>query len=101
LEAWVKVEAGFRPGRDLVISRDRTTIGRGEGSDIALFGDNGVEKQHAVILQEKGGYFLEALPNTPGTYINEIPVTARAQLRTGDQIRVGKSLLRFNQRRKK
>jgi hypothetical protein len=100
LEAWVKVEAGFRPGRDLVITRDRTVIGRGEGSDIALFGDNGVEKQHATIIQEQGGYYLEPLPNTPGTYVNEIPITVRALLKTGDQIRVGKSLLRFNQRRK-
>ena len=101
LEAWVKVEAGFRPGRDVVISRDCTTIGRGEGSDIALFGDNGVEKQHALIVLDKGGYFLEPLPNTPGTYVNEIPVIARTPLKAGDQIRVGKSLLRFNQRRKK
>jgi hypothetical protein len=101
LEAWVKVEAGFRPGRDLVITRDRTVIGRGEGSDIALFGDNGVEKQHATIVQEQGGYYLEPLPNTQGTYVNEVPITVRALLKTGDQIRVGKSLLRFNQRRKK
>jgi len=101
LEAWVKVEAGFRPGRDLVLSRHRTTIGRGEGSDIPLFGDNGVEKQHAQIVLDKGGYFLEPLPNTPGTYVNEIPITARTPLKAGDQIRVGNSLLRFNQRRKK
>jgi hypothetical protein len=100
LEAWVKVEAGFRPGRDLVLARDRTVIGRGEGSDIALFGDNSVERQHACILLDRGGYYLEPLPDTQGTYINEVPVTARTQLRTGDQIRVGRSLLRFNQRRK-
>jgi FHA domain len=100
LEAWVRVEAGFRPGRDLIISRDRTVIGRAEGSDIALFGDNGVEKQHAAIVKDSGGYFLEPLPNTQGTYINEVPITARSPLKTGDQIRLGKSLLRFNQRRK-
>jgi hypothetical protein len=101
LEAWVNVEAGFRPGRDLVITRDRTLIGRAEGSDIALFGDNGVEKQHAYILLDGGGYYLEPLPNTPGTYINDRPVLAKTLLHAGDLIRVGKSLLRFNQRRKK
>src|SRR5262245_45242079 len=37
-EAWIRVEAGFRPGRDLLITRDRTLIGRAEGSEIALFG---------------------------------------------------------------
>jgi hypothetical protein len=101
LEAWIRVEAGFRPGRDLVITRERTLIGRAEGSDIALFGDGGVEKQHALIILERGGYYLEPLPNTPGTYINDQPILVRTPLHAGDLIRVGKSLLRFNQRRKR
>jgi hypothetical protein len=101
LEAWIKVESGFRAGRDLILSRERSVIGRAEGSDIALFGDNGVEKQHALILLDHGAYYLEPLPDTPGTYINEQPVSARTKLVTGDLIRVGKSLLRFNQRRKR
>jgi hypothetical protein len=101
LEAWVKIEAGFRPGRDLILSRDRTVIGRAEGSDIALFGDNGVEKQHAQIILDHGGYYLEPLPNAAGTYINDRAVTSKTPLHAGDLIRVGKSLLRFNQRRKR
>ncbi len=101
LEAWIRVEAGFRPGRDVVLNRDRTVIGRAEGSDIALFGDTGVEKEHALIVLERGGYYLDPLPNTPGTYINEQPVLVRMRLVAGDLIRVGKSLLRFNQRRKR
>lgn len=101
LEAWIRIEAGFRPGRDLVLSRDRTMIGRAEGSDIALFGDTGVEKHHALIVLERGGYYLEPLPDTPGTYINEQQVVVRTRLVAGDLIRVGKSLLRFNQRRKR
>jgi Inner membrane component of T3SS, cytoplasmic domain len=102
MEAWVKVEAGFRPGRDLILTRDRTVIGRAEGSDIALFGDSGVDKQHAAIVQERGGYFLEPVaPTTFPTFVNDQPITARTPLRAGDLIRVGKSLLRFNQRRKK
>ena len=101
LEAWVKVEADVRPGLDLILARDRTMNGRAEGSDIALFGDMGVDKQHACIVLDNGGYYLEPLPNTPGTYINDHAVTARTLLRAGDLIRVGKSLLRFNQRRKK
>jgi hypothetical protein len=101
LEAWIRVEAGFRSGRDVVLSRERTLIGRAEGSDIALFGDHGVEKRHALIHLERGGYFLEPLPNTSGTYINDQPVLSRTRLVAGDLIRVGKSVLRFNQRRKR
>jgi hypothetical protein len=101
LEAWVRIEAGFRPGRDLILSRDRIVIGRAEGSDIALFGDSGVEKHHALIVLDHGVYFLEPLPSTAGTYINDQPISVRTRLVAGDLIRIGKSLLRFNQRRKR
>jgi hypothetical protein len=100
-EAWVKVEAGFRPGRDLLITRDRTVIGRAEGSDIALFGDSGVEKQHAAIVLDRGAYYLEPLAAARGTLVNDQPVTARTRLAAGDLIRVGQSVLRFNERRKR
>src|SRR5262245_19744400 len=43
-EAWIKVEAGFRPGREMILSKDRTTIGRAEACDLGLFGDPAIEK---------------------------------------------------------
>src|SRR5262245_32526071 len=39
-EAWIKVEAGFRAGREMIVAKERTTIGRAEACDIGLFGDN-------------------------------------------------------------
>ena len=51
-EAWIRVEAGFRSGRELMLSKEVLTIGRGEGCDIALFGDSGVEKLHAHLRSE-------------------------------------------------
>ncbi len=38
-EAWIKVEAGFRTGREMILAKEKTSIGRAEGCDIALFGD--------------------------------------------------------------
>jgi len=100
-EAWIKVEAGFRPGRELLISKEKTTIGRAEGSDIGLFGDNGIEKTHASIVLDGGRYFLEDLQTPGGTFVNDQKVNGRAALKAGDLIRVGKSVLRFNERAKR
>ena len=100
-EAWIKVEAGFRPGREMLLAKERTSIGRGEGSDIALFGDSGVEKTHANIVLDAGRYFLEDLQSPGGTFVNEQKVEGRAPLKAGDLIRLGKSVLRFNERAKR
>jgi hypothetical protein len=100
-EAWIKVEAGFRPGREMLLMKEKTSIGRAEGSDIALFGDSGVEKSHANIILDAGRYYLEDLQSPGGSFVNEQKVEGRAALKTGDLIRVGKSMLRFNERAKR
>jgi hypothetical protein len=101
MEAWIKVEAGFRPGRQMILSKATTSIGRGEGSDIALFGDAAVEKAHANIVRENGRYFVVDLQTPGGTYVNDQKVSGRTALKTGDLIRVGQSLLRFGERAKR
>jgi Inner membrane component of T3SS, cytoplasmic domain len=101
MEAWIKVEAGFRPGRQMILSKAKTSIGRGEGSDIALFGDSGVEKAHANIVLDNGRYYLEDLQTPGGSFVNDQKVAGRAALKAGDMIRVGKSVLRFDERAKR
>src|SRR5262249_9703819 len=49
-EAWIKVEEGFRAGRELMLSKEETTIGRAETCDLGLFGDNTIQRIHARIL---------------------------------------------------
>lgn len=100
-EAWIRVEAGFRPGREMLLQKERTSIGRAEGSDIALFGDMGVEKTHANIVLDTGRYYLEDLQSPGGSFVNEQKVEGRAPLKGGDLIRLGKSVLKFNERAKR
>jgi MFS family permease len=97
-EAWVRVEAGFRSGRELILSRPEITIGRAESSDIGLFGDPGIEKRHARIIREGDRYLIEDLGTPGGTYINDRRIEKPTPLRAGDLIRVGRSLLRFGER---
>jgi hypothetical protein len=100
-EAWLKVEAGFRPGREMIISRDVLTVGRAEACDIGLFGDPSVEKVHARILKQ-GDHYLLADNDTPGgTYLNDERINGPTPLKAGDAIRVGKCVIRFQERQKK
>src|SRR5947209_7243277 len=57
-QAWLRVEEGFRPGRELLLTKDETTIGRAESCDLGLFGDNTVQKLHARILLQNNRYLL-------------------------------------------
>lgn len=93
--AWVRVEAGFRRGRELILARPEVTIGRAESCDIGLFGDAGVEKLHARILQRGGEYYLADAGSPGGTFVNGRRVAEPVRLRSGDLIQLGKSALRF------
>jgi hypothetical protein len=100
-EAWVKVEAGFRPGRELMLEKEEVVIGRAEGSDVALFGDPQVEKVHARIVRKADRYLLIDEDTPGGTFLNGRRVAAPMPLRSGDLIRVGKCSLRFGERQKR
>jgi pSer/pThr/pTyr-binding forkhead associated (FHA) protein len=100
-EAWVRVEKGFRPGRELILTRPETTIGRAEGCDIGLFGDPEVEKTHLRIVR-RGGEYLAVDAGTPGgTFVNGRRIQEATALRSGDLIQVGKAVLRFGERQQR
>jgi hypothetical protein len=99
-EAWVKVEVGRRAGREMILSKDETTIGRAEACDLGLFGDGGVERLHARILHKNRRYLLADADTPGGTYLNEQRIDKPTPLRSGDAIRVGGCVLRFGERQK-
>ncbi|MFP4566465.1 MAG: diguanylate cyclase [Spirochaetaceae bacterium] len=72
------------------------TIGRGRECEIQL-PDISVSRRHARIIRETDGYIIEDLNSTNGTLVNGEPVTRRA-LKSGDQIRVGRLHLEFQNR---
>jgi hypothetical protein len=100
-EAWVKVEAGFRPGRELILSKPEVVIGRAESCDVGLFGDNTVERTHARILRKGRQYLLDDAGTPGGTYLNGARIVGPTPLRAGDLIEVGRCALRFGERQKR
>src|SRR5262249_44806882 len=100
-EAWIKVEAGFRAGREMILAKEKTSIGRAEGVDLALFGDAGVEKLHANIVVDHGRYFLVGCAAPGDTFVNDQKINGRVALSSGDLIRMGRSALRFYEKQKR
>jgi hypothetical protein len=97
-EAWLRVEAGFRKGRELIVNKEEITIGRGESCDVGLFGDPNVEKLHARLIHRNDKYLLEDVGTASGTYVNNARIHGPHMLMSGDVIRLGNCLLRFGER---
>jgi hypothetical protein len=99
-EAWLRVESGFRPGRELMLSKTETTIGRGESCDLGLFGDPTIEKVHARIVLHGKRYLVADEDTAMGTFVNDDRIVQPMPLRSGDTIRIGDSVIRFGERRR-
>jgi hypothetical protein len=100
-EAWLKVEAGFRKGRELLLNKPVLTIGRSEMADLGLFGDMAIDKLHARIYQQDDRHLIADAGSATGTFVNDQRIHEPTLLRSGDLIRVGSAYLRFGERRKR
>ena len=97
-EAWLRVEAGFRKGRELLLNKPVLTIGRAESCDFGLFGDPAIDKLHARIYEQDTHYLIADAGSATGTFVNDHRVMEPTLLRSGDLIRVGSAYLRFSER---
>ena len=100
-EAWILVESGRRAGRQLMLSKEETTIGRAEACDLGLFGDNAIEKLHARILLKKNRYVLDDAETPEARSSTTCACRGPHRSRTATAIRVGGCVLRFGEKQKK
>lgn len=84
---------GGRRGMQLPLAGERTTIGRGGRNDIAL-DDSAASRDHAVIVQQDGDFYIQDLGSANGTLVNGEEIT-RHRLRDEDEVTVGRTALRF------
>ena len=68
-------------------------FGRGEQSDVRL-NDERMSRQHFVVAPKDGGYVVQDLKSTNGTYVNNARVTEHA-LQPNDRIRAGHAVFVF------
>lgn len=103
-EAWLTVEAGFRPGRQMILGQSLITMGTSEKASMIFiaYGAKGVEPIHLKISkQADGSYLLEDNQSRGGTLLNGAPIGAPTTLKDGDAIQFGVNVVRFNERAKR
>jgi ABC-2 type transport system ATP-binding protein len=89
----LRVIAGPTAGTDIPLGQD-VPIGRSVQGPGAFGGDDELSRSHArVVLRGDGGYALEDLGSTNGTYLNGWRIPAPQLLSAGDRIQVGQTVL--------
>lgn len=106
-QAWVRVVLGRNEGKEYLIAKPVTTIGRSELADIGLFGDPSIAPTHAAIesLPAQNRHRLRAVmeANKRGAdyappLVNGQPVAGEQWLADGDTIQIGKRTLLFSEK---
>jgi pSer/pThr/pTyr-binding forkhead associated (FHA) protein len=87
------VKRGPNAGSKYYMDSDATRIGRHPDSDIFL-DDITVSRRHAEIRRNGGSFALHDVGSLNGTYVNRERVE-EADLRSGDEIQIGKFKLVF------
>lgn len=99
-EAWLRVEAGKKPGREIILGKPEILVGRSEQCDLGLFGDSTVDKTHARFLSQNQKYLVADAGSESGTFVNEKKIQGTVALKSGDTIRVGGYTMRFHEKKK-
>lgn len=99
-EAWLTVEDGWRTGRQLILTKEVTHLGRGDHLPLPFLGpmNKDLEMEHARITRTGSGFVLENLSTKLPTRLNNQPVQGHTALKNGDIIKIGSNLIRFRER---
>jgi transcriptional regulator with GAF, ATPase, and Fis domain len=87
------VAEGPDKGKELVMERERVTVGRSVICDLVL-SDKAVSGTHFEIVASEKGFLLRDLDSTNGTYCGDLQVR-EVWIKPNTVIRVGQSHLRF------
>lgn len=67
----------------------------GRSSEALPIADHAVSRRHAELTPDGGRWYVRDLDSANGTYVNGHAIDARIELRPGDELRVGSTVLRF------
>jgi ABC-2 type transport system ATP-binding protein len=85
------VVSGPATGEEFRVT-DRTLVGRDTGSDFVI-DDPEVSSRHAYVSPAEGGISIEDLDSTNGTWVNGRRVMFSELVQSGDQLRLGATVL--------
>ena len=96
-QAWIVKMSGAGEGRQFILSKPVSVIGRNELADVPVFGDSAIAPVHTAIRLENGRYVIEDQGAPVGTLVNS-QLVQRTALKDGDIIQVGGTRLGFREK---
>jgi FHA domain/zinc-ribbon domain len=94
--ALVVRSGGGRAGEVFTPSGERTRIGRSPECEIFL-DDVTVSRNHALLVERDGGYFVDDQESLNGTFVNRRRIDS-VRLEDGDELQIGKYRMIFVER---
>jgi hypothetical protein len=82
-----KKQASWELGNEVIIGRT--------GECGICLKDEFTSNQHAKIYQVEGRFYMEDLGSTNGTYVNGRRINYPTELRGGDSIKIGRTIMEF------
>jgi hypothetical protein len=86
------IRSGPNPGKAFELTSDSVSIGREAANDIVIQ-DTEISRNHARIIRRGGGFMLEDLGSTNGTFINGQHVSSPRAVVPGDEIGLGENVV--------
>ena len=96
---WLVVVAGPGRGASFALHDGVSRVGRGEDQTICLnFGDNSISRENHISIaydSEQSAFYIGQSGRSNIVRLNNKPLLCTEQIRSGDQVRVGETVLRF------
>ncbi len=86
------MRAGPTPDKAIELNQDRMTIGRDATNEIVI-NDPEVSRQHARLTAQIGGYILEDLGSTNGTFVDGEKLIGPHLLKPGETVQLGGNVI--------
>jgi hypothetical protein len=86
------MRSGPNPGKAFDLTADVISIGRESTNDIVIQ-DSEISRNHARIIRRGGGFLVEDLGSTNGTFINRQQVSSPRAMVPGDEVGFGENVV--------
>jgi hypothetical protein len=86
----------YPPGTLVRLDAD-VAFGRAAENDVVLEGDPYASSKHSAVLVRNGARIVRDLGSTNGTFVGGAPLAGEHVLRTGDELRIGETELRYEE----